>query len=319
MAVMDKVQSTRAAGPVAAGPSMAVDLQSFIVIAFPFPQPVREKDQKLRAGSQQLGQEFFDGLAIMYSYSEDTSQVQPVRSRQSPMSVDSELSDLTAEDSEPVDSDSEDMECSIQLSVRIFNRRLNHSSNGQLEVAMLLFTDDTSSYHRECKPLSSAAMVWHKCPPLNCSRTIFNLTLTSRIDEATTRLHLFIKSPTLKPQVAPFSRVSELTFMGKTIQSISPCDLTFLIYLRYPRNQEDSDAVGILRGSHEALSTITTHFESCGSIILALYDANEQPSSTDSNFSEADLIDHPKTMPPIDFEAWDDDSDLEDSGNGAVR
>jgi hypothetical protein len=313
---MDKLQSKRrvAAGPVTAGPSTAAELQSFIVLAFPFPQPIREEDKKFRAGSQQLGQEFFDGLAIMYSYAEDSSQVQP-------MVVDSDLEDSTTEDSDSEDSDSDSLTQKpvVQLSVRIFNRRLNSSSNGQLEVAMLLFTDTTSSYHGKCKPLSSAAMMWHKCPSLNCSRTIFNLTLTSRIDEATTRLHLFIKSPTLKPQVAPFSRVSELSFMGKTIQSISTCNLTFLVYLRYPRNQEDSDAVGILRGSWEALSTITTHFESCRSIILARYEANEQLSYIDSNFSEANLVDHPKTMPSIEFEAWDDDSDLEDFENSARR
>jgi hypothetical protein len=234
---------------------MPADLQSFIVLAFPFPQPIRDKDQKLRSGAQQLGREFFDGLVIMYSYIESNG----LRSRAGNTRV-----FLMGSDSE-----GDVISRSPQLVVSIFNRRVTSSSSEHLEVAMLMFVGNSSSYHGPEKPLSTATMVWHKCPSLNSSQKIFRLNLTSSTIHPSTHLHLFIKSPSLKPQVAPFSRVSELTCVGKTIRSISPYDLTFLVYLRHPREQGDSDAVGILRGSREALSTITTHFESCGSIILA--------------------------------------------------
>jgi hypothetical protein len=205
---------------------------------FPLPPPpARGTDGKISDQSKQLGEEVFGGLTLFYSYQDVHVRSLFVLEPQTPNSTAA-------------------LQKRLQLSVTVCNRKLSNLSAHGTTVSMAFFFTAARQY-------AMHQVDWCKCPSLNASTKIFQYTLPDSTPHDMIELQLFIKSPNPLPGSLPALQTLELSFIGKTIKGISPHDTTFLLYKRLSVTSNDTDSIGILRGSRSSLSKLAPYFKNC--------------------------------------------------------
>ncbi len=187
--------------------------ETFLLESFPFKEKAPSNPDMRMEIYTQVGPQFCEGLQLRYKFSQTM-----VESRE----YNSPLRTWTT------------VENTI-LHFSLANMASVQGVQRGVQVALLFHHAVDGYYLRQ--PLS-----WVKCPALGHSVRFLPFTLKSG-SPIPTHIHLHIKSPKMKLIAKPFTKLPEISFIGRSLTALSPNDTVFILFNRPPSSAEDTGAI----------------------------------------------------------------------------